>query len=167
MPSSQFHWTATEIPTYQGFYVASGNKNYATDELRFLVVRYKDDRSSALCQRIEEMSMSQGGIVIYDESAIRRGFSSDYRTGLFHKNCRCRLIPKPQAFGDRVDELDFQVAAGMSSINASELSRLEGKLTESTYKKLTSQKFRQRVGMVTSVNISGRHWLHDRRSRRL
>lgn len=168
MPTNDFYWTVNEVKTKQGFYVGPGNKDYEEDEQRFLVLRYQDERSSKLCEDIDNMSKANGGIVIYDQSAIGRGLSGEYRTGLFHENCRCRLVPKPKAFDEnkQIDETDFLLSIQDSSIRENERVRLREFLTDENYEKVVSEGYNRRVQMVYDVNMSGRHYRHDRRGRR-
>jgi hypothetical protein len=168
MPSSDFYWTVNEIQTKQGFYVGPGNKDYDEDEVRFLVLRYQDERSSKLCQDIDNMARSNGGVVIYDQSAIKKGLSAEYRTGLFHENCRCRLVPKPKAIEEnkQIDETDFMMSIRSSAIREAERERLREFLSDENYKRVVSDGYNRRANMVYDVNESGKHYLHDRRGRR-
>jgi hypothetical protein len=165
MPTNQFSWTANEIQTKQGFYVAPGNKNPNSDEAKFLVLRYTDERSSKLCQTIDNMARSSGGIVIYDESAISRGLSSGYRTSLFHDNCRCRLIPKPDSIQDEViSDIDLLLSVS-GALSESEKVRLKHRLSEKNLEKYNSREYQYRIRRVMDINASGFHQLHDRRGR--
>lgn len=153
-PSPQFTWTASELKTYSGFYVAPANKNPDENELKFLVVRYQDERSSDLCKEIEAMSFSQGGIVIRDKGAISRGLSNEYYTNLFHSNCRCRLVLKPDAFDDSIDAMDFEMAAGNSIFREMQARKSRGKLSEDLMSKYTSFDYQKSVQNVIDVNKS-------------
>jgi len=71
--------------------------------MKYLVLRINDERSSEICKEIEERAIVNGGLEFpfrhngqyYEESdAINNlGKESTVRTGLFHPNCRCHLIP--------------------------------------------------------------------------
>lgn len=165
MPSNDFAWTLSEIRTYQGFFVAPQGANLDRQQNSYLVLRYDDERSSDLCRQIENMADQQGGIIVDDPSVLSRGFSSSYRTGLFHRNCRCRLIPKPKSLSDKIDALDELMATQDTSLSNNEISRLRETLPEEILNKYLSPEFQRRKLMVTSVNESGRHYLHDRRGR--
>lgn len=165
MASEDFAWTLSELRTYQGFYVAPQGPNPEREQTSYMVLRYDDERSSELCRQIENMADQQGGIVFDDPSAVKRGFSSSYRTGLFHRNCRCRLIPKPKALPDQLDELDELMATEDSSLANNEISRLREEMPEDVLEKYLSPEFQRRKRMVISVNESGKHYLHDRRGR--
>lgn len=158
-----YEWTSAEVQTLQGFYVGPGNKNVDTEEPTFLVVRYQDERSSDLCKQMEAMAFSQGGLVIKDQGAIQRGLSTEYRTGLFHNNCRCRLVIKPKATGEETDETDLTIASTENALSNSELERATQFLGEKMAKKYTSFGYRKRVANVLDVNLSGKHYRHDRR----
>ena len=155
MANSQFYWTSEEIYTKSGFYVGPADSSPDPEEVVFLVLRVKDERSSELCKKIEEMSQSNGGIVIRPRtySVLNSGFGSDYYSGLFHENCRCRLIIKPKALYREIDELDFQMAAGKSSVSYNELYRAEKNLEESQFKQYTSPSFQNRVRDIMSSNF--------------
>jgi hypothetical protein len=163
MANSQFYWTSEEVLTKSGFYVAPANANPASEEISFLVVRIDDERSSDLCKKIERMSLSNGGIVFRGDggAAIEAGFSSAYHTGLFHENCRCRLIVKPRSLQDELDVLDFEMAANSSVLSYNEQYRAEKKLEDSQFKQYTSPSFKSRVREITSINFNGRFltWL--------
>lgn len=165
-PAEGYEWTATEVQTHSGFTVGTGNKNPDKEETRFIVLRYDDERSSKLCRDIEAMSKSSGGIIIKDESAIKRGLSSTYRTNLFHRNCRCRLILKPKATPEEVDDFDVDMSVKDTAIARTELGRAEKLLGPDFAKKYTSFKYQKRLEMVMEVNESGKHYRHDRRGRK-
>lgn len=152
--SREFTWTASEIKTYTGFYVAPGNQNPERDEVTYLVVRRRDDASSELCKSIEEVSLSAGGIVIRDQDAVRRGFSSEYRTQLFHPNCRCKLVIKPKAFGDSTDYLAFSMAVSGGSISDAEMSRIRSSLNEDLLERYRSYEYRRSVKDIFYGNNS-------------
>lgn len=165
-PEEGYEWTATEIQTHSGFTLGVGNKNPDKEETRFIVLRYDDERSSKLCKDIEAMSKSNGGIIINDQEAIKRGLSNLYRTNLFHKNCRCRLVLKPKSTPDEVDDVDIKMSVKDTAISRTELGRAEKLLGPDFAKKYTSFKYQKRLEMVMNVNESGRHYLHDRRGRK-
>lgn len=167
MASNDFYWTVNEIQTKQGFYVGPGNKDYDEEQEKFIVLRYQDERSSKLCRDIDNMSRSNGGIVIYDQSAIAKGLSSEYRTGLFHSNCRCRLVPKPKPMEKtkELDNVDFMLAIRDSAVSTNHRSRLKEFLSDENYQRVISARYLQRINMVYDVNESGKHYLHDRRGR--
>lgn len=156
--------TSSKLKTFQNFYVAPGNQHDPENkEVKFLVLRYNDERSSALCKQIEEMARSNGGIYIQDENAIKRGFSSSYRTQLFHENCRCRLVIKPRFMGNVIDDLSFSLAAGNSSLSNAAVYRGKRELAEDLMDDYESESYKQRVYNVMSINLSRQHNKHDRR----
>jgi hypothetical protein len=156
MANPQFYWTAEEIRTKTGFYVGPASSNPDASEISFLVLRVRDERSSELCKTIERMSFSNGGIVFRGGNPTEAGFSSDYYTGLFHENCRCRLIIKPRALQNELDVLDFEMAANSSVLSYNEQYRAERKLEESQFKQYTSPPFRNRVREINSINFRNR-----------
>jgi hypothetical protein len=151
-------WTSQEIPTKSGFYVAPANSNPASEEISFLVARIDDERSSDLCKKIEQMALSSGGITIRSgaisrEAAMFAGFGSGYYSGLFHENCRCRLVVKPKALYEQTDVLDLEIAAGNNSVTYNELFRLEKKLEKNLFKQFVSMEFRNRLKDIMSFNF--------------
>lgn len=132
--SGSFTWTSEEIYTKTGFYVGPASPNPSMEEISYLVIRVQDEKSSKLCQEIERMSKINGGIIINSSAGIERGFSSDFHTGLFHENCRCRLIVKPRALYRELDVLDYEMAAGSTSLSYNAMSRAEKNLEISTLK---------------------------------
>jgi hypothetical protein len=88
--------------------------------MKFLVLRQRDERSSNLCQRIEQIAYSNGGLefpftldgMLYSkEDAVEHveRMDSSYYTHLFHENCRCHLIPVSEENSvsyDGIDEVD-------------------------------------------------------------
>jgi len=152
--SADFFWTAAEIRTQSGFHVAPGHQNPNKEETTYLVLRYRDGTSSKLCAQIEAMALSSGGIVIYDSGAISRGFSGEYRTGLFHRNCRCRLMPKPKGImTPEIDRTDMQMAVGDSSLAKNEADRFRETAPDDVYDKFNSADYRQRVNNVFNLNM--------------
>lgn len=89
--------------------------------MKYLVIRKRDERSSELCERIEQIAYASGGLrfpfridgYTYDEEVaiehILSNSSSNYYTNLFHSNCRCHLVPVSEENSvsyDGVDEVD-------------------------------------------------------------
>jgi len=145
----------------------SSNYSSKSRKMSFIVVRYRDERSSEICKRIEEMSLKQGGIVLgnNDESQelLEKAFSSDYRTELFHKNCRCRLVPKPKSMTGPLDDFDLSMIVNETAISYSSKTRLKKNLKEEHYAKVTSAKFKKRISTVVNTNASGAHYKHLRK----
>jgi len=165
MPSSSsFFWTSSEIQAPNGLFVAPGDKNPDPEELTFLVLRVRDGSSHRVCQSIDDMAASNGGIVIYDKSAVARGLSGEFRTRLFHQNCRCRLILRPKVFMDKVDELDMLMATSDSSVRYNEFVRAKNRLSEDLQKLLMSPNRLRRISDVTAINM-GKKRLRARDSR--
>lgn len=163
-PVPSFSNTSSEIKAYTDFYVGPGNQQSpGSKEVKFLVLRYNDERSSELCKKMEQMALSNGGIDIKDEDAIKRGFSSNYRTRLFHDNCRCRLIIKPEPLGDQTDYIGFQMAAGKTSISSAAISRAKKELSEDLMDDYSSESYQQRITNVMSINLSTRNEMASKR----
>lgn len=156
--TNSFTSTSSEIKAHKDFYVGPGSQqNPHRKEVTFLVLRINDERSSDLCKRMEQMAFSNGGLDIKDEDAIKRGFSSEYRTRLFHDNCRCRLIIKPSALGDQADYIDFQMAAGKTAISSAALSRAKKELSEDLIDDYSSESYQQRIRHVMDINLETRN----------
>lgn len=161
--TDKFASTSSEIKAYQDFYVGPGHQqDPQRKEVTFLVLRVDDERSSELCKKMEQMAFSNGGLDIKDEDAIRRGFSSEFRTRLFHDNCRCRLIIKPSALGDQTDYIDFQMSAGKTAISASAISRAKKELSEDLMDDYASESYQQRIRHVMDINLQTRNRLANR-----
>ena len=90
--------------------------------MKFLVLRQRDERSSELCQRIEEKAYREGGLsfpvridgYVFDEKLAYEHLTSPetkYYTHLFHEHCRCQLIPLSEENSSTlggIDEVDEQ-----------------------------------------------------------
>jgi hypothetical protein len=155
--SSSFTWTTEEIRTKTGFLVGPGNKNPAAEEITYLVLRIDDERSSTLCREIERMSRTNGGIVIRvgsisEQDVLSMGFSSAYHTHLFHENCRCRLMLRPKAMAESIDELDFMMAAGPSAMSYNTQYEAEKKLEASVLTRAKAFEYRAAIQKVVSIN---------------
>jgi len=157
--SGSFTWTTEEIRVKTGFLVGPANKNPASNEISYLVLRMNDERSSNICKEIEAMSRTNGGIVIRggsvsEESALSMGFSSSYHTGLFHENCRCRLIIKPTAMSGLIDELDFSMASGTSAMSYNAQYTAQKRLEEPVLKKAQAFEYHAAIQRIVSNNLS-------------
>lgn len=160
--SSSFTWTTEEIRTKSGFLVGPAGQNPDESELSYLVLRVDDERSSKLCKDIEQMSNSNGGIIIRGSSitaddALAMGFSSSYHTGLFHDNCRCRLVIKPKALYGAVDELDFMMAAGSTAISYSQQYRARKNLEAPIFQKAQKFEYKAALHNVISNNFNNKN----------
>jgi len=89
--------------------------------MKYLVIRKRDEQSSGLCERIEQMAYAYGGLKFpfsidgytYEEDValehIKGNSSSNYYTGLFYKHCRCQLVPVSENNSvsyEGIDEVD-------------------------------------------------------------
>ena len=148
-----YEWTSSEMASSQGFFAGPRGAHPEGKKIQsFIVIRIHDEVSSNICKRMEEMSFSSSGLVIHDESAIARGMSPDYYTHLFHRHCRCKLIPKPESFSENIDRLDAQVASSNSSISYNQNMRSDYPV---------SQELRQSVNYTQSINQSIRNEVLD------
>jgi 23S rRNA-/tRNA-specific pseudouridylate synthase len=150
--TNDFFWTSSEFQAPNGVTVGPGNKNPDPEELTFMVLRVRDGSSHRICERIDALAASSGGIVIYDKSAVARGFSGEFRTRLFHQNCRCRLIIRPKVFMDKTDELDLIWATSDSSVRYNEFARAKQQLSEKLQKLVESPKYSRRISDVLAIN---------------
>jgi hypothetical protein len=159
--SSSFTWTTEELRTKTGLLVGPASSNPDAAELSFLVVRMDDDRSSRLCKDIERMANSNGGIVFRGsasivDSSISAGMTGGYHTGLFHDNCRCRLLIKPNAFYGEIDELDFMMAASSSAISYNQQYRAKQNLEAPVQKRAENFEYKASIQRIISSNLATR-----------
>lgn len=161
--SSGFTWTTEEISTKTGITLGPANANPDSEELAYLVVRVDDERSSDLCKEIERMSRTNGGIVFRsgESEALSRGMGGGTHTHLFHDNCRCRLIIKPQAMYGAIDELDFMMAAGTSALNYTQQLRAEKKLESPVLQRAKAFEYRAQIQRIISNNLSNKNPIWD------
>lgn len=162
--TSKFFWTSSEFQSPNGVTVGPGHMNPDPNELTFMVLRVRDGSSHRICERIEALAASSGGVVIYDKSAVARGFSGEFRTRLFHQNCRCRLIIKPKIFMGKTDELDLIWATSDSSVKYNEFVRAKQSLSEELQKLVESPKYNRRINDVLAIN-AGEKRLRARNAR--
>jgi hypothetical protein len=157
--SSGFTWTTEEISTKTGITLGPANANPDSEELAYLVVRVDDERSSDLCKEIERMSRTNGGIVFRngESEALSRGMGGGTHTHLFHDNCRCRLVLKPQAMYGAIDELDFSMAVGPSALNHTQQMRAQKKLEAPVLQRAKAFEYRAQIQRIVSNNLSNKN----------
>lgn len=71
--------------------------------MKWMITRIVDERSSGLCEAIEEKALSEGGLtfpfsikgIIYTERTLHEALErhGDYYTHAFHSHCRSKLYP--------------------------------------------------------------------------
>jgi hypothetical protein len=86
---------------------------------RYMVIRIRDERSSAICAEIEEHALEHGGLEFpfslsgryYDTNTLVTGLQNTaYYTETFHSNCRCSLVPINKSMvNDRLDDVDMEM----------------------------------------------------------
>ena len=95
--------------------------------MKYMIIRIKDEHSSKICDEIEKEILNSGGIKFpfksiksgktYRKDDLEKGLdTSSYRTGLWHKHCRCHLVPISEETSKRIkntkrwDILDEQLS---------------------------------------------------------
>lgn len=125
-----------------------------------MILRVKDERSSAICAGIENYAEEMGGLefpfsfgnMFYGQETLELGLSipfsdPDHYTHVFHSNCRCRIVPISEESnlmypGKKLDDVDkLMLTEGAIAENAAMKLATSGDVPDEVVEKYMNNRF--------------------------